>query len=130
VAEEELPKYIQDFGYFMLRQCVNGHCSAENGTLDTMMKRIYNPYCHPYVSGEYKDARTHIKCLCITKDEDPNGLDLDNCNCDNPGPDDCKVYCAYCQKNPTDEERNEYNEMEPELFPGCRVEHGDPDTGY
>lgn len=130
VAEEELPKYIQDFGYFMLRQCVNGHCSAENGTLDTMMKRIYNPYCHPYVSGEYKDARTHIKCLCITKDEDPNGLDLDNCDCNNPGPDDCKVYCAYCQKNPTDEERNEYNEMEPELFPGCRVEHGDPDTGY
>lgn len=130
VAEEELPKYIQDFGFFMLRQCVNGHCSAVDGTLDTMMKRIYNPYCHPYVSGAYKSARTHIMCFCITKDEDPDGLDLDGCDCLNPGSSDCQHYCAYCQTSPTQEEIDEFNDKEPELFPGCRVEHGDPDTGY
>ncbi len=132
VVEEDVPAYIQDFGYFMLRQCVNGHCSAEGGTLDTMMKRIYNPSCHPYISGDYTDVRTHIKCLCITKDEDPElGLDVGGCDCSGtPQAGDCQTWCAYCQKDPSQEEQEKYASMEPELFPGCRVEIGDPDTGY
>ncbi|HRH92898.1 MAG TPA: hypothetical protein PKV72_00010 [Candidatus Peribacteria bacterium] len=132
VTDKELPAYIQDFGYFMLRQCADGHCSAVNGTLDTMEKRIYNPSCHPYVSGDYTDARTHIKCLCIPKsNEEPDGLDVAACDCGGtPQAGDCQTWCAYCQEDPSQAERDKYADMEPELYPGCRVEQGDPDSGY
>lgn len=132
VTEKELPEYIQDFGYFMLRQCVNGHCSEVDGTLDNMQKRIFNPACHPYVSGDYTDTRTHIKCLCIPKSaEEPDGLDVDACDCGGtPQDGDCKPWCAYCQQDPSQEERDKWADMEPELYPGCRVEQGDPESGY
>jgi hypothetical protein len=55
------PSYIVKLGYFLIRSCVDGHCQA---TLDSVLKRIFNPYCSPYVSGRYLDEEAAAKCFC------------------------------------------------------------------
>jgi hypothetical protein len=62
VVNKELPeKYIPDLTYFLMRSCVEGPCKD---TLKNVMKRTFNPYCHPYVKGLYKEDDAHKKCLC------------------------------------------------------------------
>jgi hypothetical protein len=62
VVDDFLPKeYIPSFIYFLRRFCVDGHCSQ---TLDTVAKRIFNPYCHPYISGKYTEDDVPAKCYC------------------------------------------------------------------
>ncbi len=65
VTEEELPKkYIPNLVYFLIRSCVDGSCQT---TLDKVAQRIFNPYCHPYVSGKYLDEDVVDKCYCADK---------------------------------------------------------------
>lgn len=54
-------EYIPSVAYFLRRSCVDGHCAA---TLDSVAKRTFNPYCHPYVSGLYTDELAAKKCYC------------------------------------------------------------------
>lgn len=65
VVDDFLPKqYIPSFTFFLRRFCVDGHCSD---TLDTVAKRIFNPYCHPYISGKYTEDDVPAKCYCQGK---------------------------------------------------------------
>lgn len=57
-----LPNYIRDLTYFLRRSCVYSHCSAR---LDAILKRITNPYCHPFTSGKYTEAKVAEKCFCL-----------------------------------------------------------------
>ncbi|MSR67328.1 hypothetical protein EXS65_00670 [Candidatus Peribacteria bacterium] len=62
VTEGFLPnEYIPSVAYFLRRSCVDGHC---NDLLDSIAKRSFNPYCHPYVSGRYTDEQLADKCFC------------------------------------------------------------------
>ena len=62
VVEEYLPKeYIPDLTYFLLRSCVDGHCQK---TLEAVAQRTFNQYCHPYLSGRYKEDDVPEKCFC------------------------------------------------------------------
>lgn len=56
-----LPLYIRDVAYFLLRSCVDGHCTKN---LDTILKRVLNPYCYPYSSDLYKEDNVPEKCFC------------------------------------------------------------------
>lgn len=62
VVTEFLPKeYIPDLTFFLARSCVDGHCQQ---TLDAVAKRIFNPYCIPYTSGEFMEEDTQKRCFC------------------------------------------------------------------
>ncbi len=61
VADTVLPTYVRDLAYFLRRQCVDGPCKER---LETSLKRIMNPYCHPYTSGQYADRKTVDYCYC------------------------------------------------------------------
>ncbi len=62
VTEGFLPnEYIPSVAYFLRRSCVDGHC---NTLLESIAKRSFNPYCHPYVSGKYTDEQLADKCFC------------------------------------------------------------------
>lgn len=64
-VDDFLPKtYIPSYIYFLRRFCVDGHCGD---TLDTVAKRIFNPYCHPYISGKYTEDDVPAKCYCQGK---------------------------------------------------------------
>ncbi|MBP9773848.1 MAG: hypothetical protein KBD00_04440 [Candidatus Peribacteraceae bacterium] len=65
-----LPLYIRDVAYFLLRSCVDGHCTKN---LDTILKRVLNPYCYPYSSDLYKEDKVPEKCFC--QDEDWGGYE-------------------------------------------------------
>ncbi len=93
--------YIPQLVYFLARSCVDGHCQE---TLDTVAKRIYNPYCHPYVSGDYMDDDTQKRCFC-----DPSIQA------------DWSDFDKYCNRDYSSE-MGKYNSMQPELFPGCTEE--------
>lgn len=56
------PNYVRDLAYFLRRSCVSGHCSQK---LDAVLKRVTNPSCFPYASGEYvRDPDYVKKCYC------------------------------------------------------------------
>lgn len=61
VTDKDLPQYIAGLTYFLGRSCVDGHCQK---TLDAVAQRIFNPFCHPYVSGKYTDEKAVQKCFC------------------------------------------------------------------
>jgi hypothetical protein len=61
VADKVLPEYVRDLAYFLRRQCVDGPCKER---LETSLKRIMNPYCHPYTSGQYVNEKTVDYCYC------------------------------------------------------------------
>ena len=61
VADTVLPTYVRDLAYFLRRQCVDGPCKER---LETSLKRIMNPYCHPYTSGQYTNPKTVDYCYC------------------------------------------------------------------
>ncbi len=102
VTTEELPKkYIPSLVYFLRRSCIDGHCRE---TLDAVGKRIFNPYCHPYVSGLYANNRVAEKCFCQPKDDDhQDGLDLAGCDVNeddpNSGNEDCQFFKKFCSEH-------------------------------
>lgn len=62
VVENDFPKkYIPDFAFFAARSCVDGPCQK---TLETVIQRSLNPYCHPYLSGRYRDEDSYKRCFC------------------------------------------------------------------
>jgi hypothetical protein len=64
VVEDDFPKkYIPDFAFFAARSCVDGPCQK---TLETVIKRSLNPYCHPYLSGRYREDDSMKKCFCYS----------------------------------------------------------------
>lgn len=103
VTEEFLPEeYVPELTYFLARSCVDGHCQT---TLDNVTKRIFNPYCTPYISGLYMEEDAHKKCFC---DPEMDGEWGD--------------YDKYCDSD-FSSEQSRYDGMQPTLFPGC-VEDG------
>jgi hypothetical protein len=103
VTEEFLPEeYVPELTYFLARSCVDGHCQT---TLDNVTKRIFNPYCTPYLSGLYTEEDAHKKCFC---DPEMDGVWGD--------------YDKYCDSD-FSSEQSRYDGMQPTLFPGC-VEDG------
>ncbi|MDD5055747.1 MAG: hypothetical protein PHZ00_05785 [Candidatus Peribacteraceae bacterium] len=62
VVEHDFPEtYIPDFAFFAARSCVDGPCQK---TLETVINRSLNPYCHPYLSGRYREEDSMKKCFC------------------------------------------------------------------
>ncbi len=107
-----VPQYISNLTYFLSRQCVEGHCQR---TLDSVAKRIHNPYCTPYISGIYADDKTYAKCFCIPKDgANPNGLEI--------GGADKVFYEDYCLGMIKSEDQQRYDSLEPMLYPACQVD--------
>lgn len=90
--------YIPQLTYFLARSCVDGHCQQ---TLDSVAKRIYNPYCHPYVSGDYMNDDTQKRCFCDPSIQGSWG-----------------DYDKYCNKD-FSSDQGKYSAMPPKLFPGC-----------
>lgn len=100
VVEEQLPKkYIPELTFFLARSCVDGHCQR---TLDTVAKRVFNPYCHPYVSGIYMEEDVHKKCFCYPEIES----------------EDETFWKKYCSADYS-EDMDRYDDMEPEMIPAC-----------
>jgi hypothetical protein len=65
VTDKFLPRqYIPSVTYFLQRSCVDGPCQK---TLDTVMRRTLNPYCRPFVSGQFNDDDAFEKCICTPK---------------------------------------------------------------
>ncbi len=99
VTEKYLPEdYIPELTFFLARSCVDGHCQT---TLDTVAKRTYNPFCHPYASGKYTDEDAVKKCYC---DPEMDGKWDD--------------YKKYCTKD-LSEEMDKYNAKQAKLVPAC-----------
>lgn len=103
VTEEYLPnEYIPELAFFLARSCVDGHCQR---TLDAVAKRTFNPYCHPYASGKYLEEDAHKKCYCDPEIESS----------------DSDFWNTYCSDDLSGD-REKYEAMEPEFFPGCMEE--------
>ncbi len=99
VTKEYLPKeYVPELTFFLARSCVDGHCQS---TLDTVTKRIFNPYCTPYLDALYQDEDAHKKCFC-----DPS---LDG---------DWSDFDTYCSAD-FSADMAKYDAMEATMFPGC-----------
>lgn len=99
VTKEYLPKeYVPQLTFFLARSCVNGHCQS---TLDTVTKRIFNPYCTPYLDALYKEEDAHKKCFCDPSVRATWG--------------DFDKYCS----SDFSSEMSKYDGMEQKLFPGC-----------
>lgn len=64
VTDVDLPQYVAGLTYFLGRSCVDSHCQK---TLDAVARRIFNPYCRPYVSGKYTDEHAAEKCFCTAE---------------------------------------------------------------
>ncbi len=110
-VDDDVPDYVSGLAYFLARQCADGHCQA---TLDSIQKRLHNPFCTPYLDGTYTDERMHVKCLCLLKsDDEPNGLDLAN-------GDDEQFYNDYCLGKFTPEDEARYANMEAEPVWACQ----------
>lgn len=56
-----LPNYVRDLAYFLLRSCTGSFCEKN---LNNVLKRILNPYCHPYTSTLYTQDKVAEKCFC------------------------------------------------------------------
>jgi len=98
VVTEFLPKeYIPDLTFFLARSCVDGHCQQ---TLDSVAKRIFNPYCLPYTSGEFMEEDTQKRCFCDASLESS-----------------WDEYDKYCTDKSTGR-----TEEEPMYYEGCREE--------
>lgn len=98
-VENFLPKtYIPDVTYFMARSCVDGPCQK---TLESVLQRSLNPYCHPYVSGRYRDQDSLKRCFC---DPSIQGSWSD--------------YNKYCSG---DYKKDEYSQKQPTLIPACQA---------
>ena len=95
-------KYIPDLAYFLLRSCVDGPCQK---TLDSVLKRTFNPWCQPYVSGIYVEDKAQKKCFC-----DPSMESAD------PG-----FWRDYCSPDYSTGQ-GRYNSMEEKLIPACLAE--------
>jgi len=95
-------KYTPDLTYFLLRSCVDGPCQQ---TLDRVMQRTFNPYCHPYVSGKYAEEDAYKKCYC-----DPSVQASDR-----------GFWDKYCSQD-LSSEQGRYDSMQPTLIPGCLEE--------
>lgn len=103
VVDEELPeKYIPELAFFLARSCVDGYCQ---NTLDAVLKRTFNPYCHPYVSGKYLEEDAYKKCFCDPEIESSDG----------------DFWNTYCSDDLSGD-REKYEAMESEFFPGCMEE--------
>lgn len=99
VTKEFLPKeYVPDLAFFLARSCVDGHCQS---TLDTVTKRIFNPYCTPYIDALYQDEDSYKKCFC-----DPSIQG------------DWSDYDKYCDPD-FSSDMGKYNGMTATLYPGC-----------
>ncbi|MEQ1849653.1 MAG: hypothetical protein ABL890_03630 [Candidatus Peribacteraceae bacterium] len=62
VSANTIPiQYVPRLTYFLARSCVDGHCQ---GTLQSVTKRTFNPYCRPYYSGKYDEEDVYKKCFC------------------------------------------------------------------
>lgn len=62
VTEDFLPQqYLPSLTMFMLRSCSGGPCEAR---LRAVLKRTFNPYCHPFLSGKYREKDVPEKCFC------------------------------------------------------------------
>lgn len=100
VVEEELPeRYIPELAFFLARSCVDGYCQ---NTLDAVLKRTFNPYCHPYVSGKYLEDDAHKRCFCHS-----------DIQADDPG-----FWEQYCSGDYS-QDMGKYDSMQPELIPAC-----------
>jgi hypothetical protein len=101
--ESFLPKkYIPELAYFLLRSCVDGPCQT---TLDTVMQRTYNPYCHPYVNSKFTEEDAQKKCYC---DSEVQGLDS-------------SFWDKYCSTDYSTEQ-SRYDSMEQKADPACQIE--------
>lgn len=56
-----LTTYVRDTAYFLIRSCVDSFCQAR---LDAVLKRILNPYCHPFTSTYYRNDSAADRCYC------------------------------------------------------------------
>ncbi len=100
VVDEELPKkYIPQLAFFLARSCVDGHCQQ---TLEAVVKRTFNPYCHPYTSGKYLEADAVKRCYC-----DPEIEFTDE-----------TFWKQYCSAD-FSEDMSRYDAMPQELIPAC-----------
>ncbi len=98
-VENFLPKtYIPDVAYFMARSCVDGPCQK---TLESVLQRSLNPYCHPYVSGRYRDQDSLKRCFCDPSIQS-SWSDFDK-------------YCSG------DYKKDEYSQKQPTLIPACQA---------
>jgi hypothetical protein len=103
VVTEYLPKkYIPELNYFLLRSCVDGLCQA---TIDTVLKRTFNPYCIPYTSGKYTEEDAYKKCYCDPEIEDS----------------DATFWNDYCEEDYTDK-KGEFEAMGGDEIPACVIE--------
>ncbi len=101
VVENFLPKqYIPSVAFFLARSCVDGHCQ---NTLRTVLKRIHNPMCHPYISGEYEDEGVANKCFCVASVEDTDPV----------------FWAKYCKDTLSPDEEEEYRNRPPEKIAAC-----------
>lgn len=99
VTDDFLPKtYVPSLTYFLARSCVDGHCQS---TLDNVSKRIFNPYCTPYVSGLYADEDASRKCFCDDSVKDTWG-----------------DYDKYCNED-FSADVGKYEAMPKTLIPAC-----------
>jgi hypothetical protein len=97
VVENDFPKkYIPDFTFFAARSCVDSPCQK---TLETVIKRSLNPYCHPYLSGRYREEDSMKKCFC---DSSLSGS--------------WKEYDQYCSET---YKQAEYKARPEKLIPAC-----------
>jgi hypothetical protein len=90
--------YIPDLTFFIARSCVDGPCQKK---LETVLKRSFNPYCHPYLSGRYRDEDSMKRCFCDQSIENTWS--------------DYKKYCTE------DYKRQEYEQKEAKLIPACQA---------
>ena len=101
-VSEFLPKeYIPNLTFFMARSCVDGHCQQ---TLDAVAKRLFNPYCLPYVSGDYMEDDTAKRCFC-----DPSIQAS------------WSEYDTYCNPDYSPD-MSRYNGLPPDFVPGCMLQ--------
>mgnify|MGYP006914134835 CR=1 FL=1 len=61
-----LTTYVRDTAYFLIRSCVDSFCQAR---LDTVLKRILNPYCHPFTSIYYRNDKAADRCYCSASEK-------------------------------------------------------------